>query len=85
VAKPLAIQELGARTMHHDAGAGEPLDRLAVERVGIDAVADERARPSLDAERPVRTGGSCPFFEPAQRGGGDIEPSPSDGVPRRAL
>jgi hypothetical protein len=33
----------------------------------------------LDAERPVRTRSACPFFEQAERGGGDIEPSASDG------
>ena len=77
--KPLAVQELGAGAMHDDAAAGEPLDRLPVEGLGVLAVADERARPRLDAERPVRTRGARPFLELAQRGGGDIELAASDG------
>src|SRR6476619_6491661 len=36
-----------------DSGAGEPLDRLAIERFGGCPVAQERPRAGLDAERPV--------------------------------
>src|SRR6476469_1874088 len=43
-----------------DAGAGEPLDRLAVERLGGFPVAQQRPRAGLDAERPVgATGPGC--------------------------
>src|SRR5262245_11225843 len=50
--------------MNRDASAAEPLDRLAVERVGNLAVAEQRARLRPDAERPVRPAGLGSFVEP---------------------
>ena len=42
-AQPLAVEEVGAGEMNGDPAAGEPLDRLAVERPGGLAVAQQRA------------------------------------------
>ena len=49
--------------MDSDAGAGEPVDRFAVEVVRL-AVAQERARPSLEPERPVAPAGPSSLLEP---------------------
>src|ERR1700742_1541897 len=40
-----------------DAGPCEPLDRLAIERLGGFPVAQQRPRAGLDAERPVGAAG----------------------------
>src|SRR6478735_2875619 len=44
-AEPLAVEQLGAGELDQDPGALEPLDRLAVERLGHFARAEQRARP----------------------------------------
>ena len=33
-AQPLAVEQMGARELHADAGPAEPVDRLAVETLG---------------------------------------------------
>jgi hypothetical protein len=59
-AQPFAVQEMTAGELDVDAGAGEPLDRLAIERLGGFPVAEQRLRAGLDAERPVgATGPGC--------------------------
>ena len=57
---------MGAGQFHADAGAAKPLDRLAVEAVGLLAFAQQRPRARLDAQRPVGAGGAGPFCELAQ-------------------
>ena len=72
-AQPLAVQQLRAGEV--DARSrlrAEPLDRLAVERLGSLALAQQRARAGLAPERPVRAGGARPLLEPPQRRGGDV-------------
>ena len=66
-AQPLAVQEVGAGAVDDDAAPAEPLDRLAVEGVGVLVLAQQRARPGLDAERPVRARDARSLLEPAQR------------------
>ena len=73
-AQPLAVHELAAGAMHGHAGPAQALDRLAVERLGIVAVAGQRARPGQYAERPVSARGAGPLLEPAQRRGRDVGP-----------
>ena len=49
--QPFAVQEMTAGELDADAGAGEPLDRLAVEHLGSFPVIEQRPRAGLDAER----------------------------------
>ena len=42
-AQPFAVQEPGAGEVDHAAAAGEPLDRLAVERLRVVVLAQQRA------------------------------------------
>ena len=53
-AQPFAVEQMGAGERHTDAGAAEPLDRLAVEAFGRLALAQQRSRARLDPQRPVR-------------------------------
>jgi hypothetical protein len=39
-AQPLAVEQMGAREFHPQAGAGEPVDRFTVEGVGVLALAE---------------------------------------------
>src|ERR1051326_3508302 len=55
--------------MDQAAAALEPLDRLAVERLRISHVAEERARAGLDAQRPVGTARSGARAQAIERGG----------------
>src|SRR5437879_13863847 len=70
-AQPFAVEEVSAGELHPDASPGEPLDRLAIEPLGGLAIAKERSRARLDAERPVRSTGSS------------VGPEPPNGVGRR--
>lgn len=69
------------RELHPDSGAGEPLYRLAIERLSSFPVAQQRPRAGVDAERPVGATGACHLREPAQAVGGEIGlPAPGDGL-----
>src|SRR2546423_130992 len=57
-AQPFAVEEVGASELRADPGAGEPLDRLAVEVLGGLVVAEQGARAGLDAQRPVGARGA---------------------------
>ena len=46
--QPFAVQEVGAGELHADAGPLERLDRLAIERLGRFAFAQQRAGAGLD-------------------------------------
>ena len=70
--QPLAVHELRSGELSADPGAGEPLDRLAVERLRGVAIAQEGPRARLDAERPVRAAGSCRLREPLERLGREL-------------
>src|SRR6185436_366739 len=60
--QPLAVEEMRSRKLHADARATESCDCFLVELVRVFAVGEQRARASLDPERPVRAGcASCPF------------------------
>ena len=65
-AQPLAVEQVGAGELEAHAGAAKPLDRLAVEALGGLAVAEQRARAGLDAQRPVGAAGACRLREPLQ-------------------
>ena len=71
-AEPFAVEQARAGELDADPRALEPLDRLAVEGVGVFALAQQRPGACQDAERPIRTRGACPLFQPGQRGGGDL-------------
>ena len=51
--QPLAVEQTGAGELAAEARAAEPLDRLAVEPLRGIALAQQRPRARLDAERPV--------------------------------
>src|SRR5262249_59315432 len=57
--QPLAVEEVGARQFESEAASREPVDRLAIELLGDRAVAQQRARACLEAERPFGPGGLC--------------------------
>jgi hypothetical protein len=63
---------VGAGERHAHASAGEAVDRLAVERLGAIALAEQCSRAGLDAERPVRAAGTGSFGESVEDGGGDF-------------
>ena len=68
-AQPFAVEQVGARELGADARAAEPLDRLAVEALGVVAVAQQRARARLDPQRPVGAARPRRLREPLERGG----------------
>ena len=70
--EPFAVEQTGAGELDADPGALEPLDRLAVERLGGVALAHQRPRAGQDAERPIRARGARALLQPGQRGGGDL-------------
>ena len=65
--QPFAIEQVGPRELHAHAGAAQPLDRFVVEAIGGVAVAEQRARARLDAERPVASAGLGAEREPLER------------------
>src|SRR5688572_15698184 len=65
--------------MDGDASPLESFDRLAVQRLCDLAVAEQRLRPCLDPERPVRAGGTRAFLESFQSGGGLVVGAASGG------
>jgi len=48
------------------------MHRLAVQRFGGLAITQQRTRPGLNAERPVRAAGACSFGELLEGGSGGI-------------
>jgi len=48
------------------------MHRLAVQRFGGLAITQQRSRPGLNAERPVRAAGACSFGELLEGGSGGI-------------
>src|SRR3954465_12277244 len=81
--QPFAVQEVSAGELHPDASPGEPLDRLAIEPLGGLAIANERPRAPLDAERPVRSTGSSVGREPPQGVGSRLHPPPAKRGPHQ--
>ena len=51
--QPLAVEQAGAGELRTQPGAPEAIDRFAVQALGGLALRQQRARPRLDAERPV--------------------------------
>ncbi len=83
--KPLAVDEMGARKVYAHAGASEPVDRLAIQALGGLAVAEQRARTCLDAQRPVGAGGARRLRDPLKRESrraGSLRPGPRPRSPR---
>src|SRR3954469_17767930 len=73
---------MGAGELDAHPGAAQSVDRLAVEALRRESVAQQRSRASLDAQSPVRATGAShlrkslegvfgPFRPPAPRGGLD--------------
>jgi hypothetical protein len=80
-AEPLTVQEAGAGQRHTDAGAGEPVECLAVPAVGRLALADQRPRAGLGTQRPVRAASAGSFGERLEGGGGPLgHPAPGGGL-----
>jgi hypothetical protein len=67
--QPLAAEQVRTGDVNDDPAAPEMVDRLAVQRVGLVAVAQQRARAGLHAERPARTGDARALSELRQRPG----------------
>src|SRR5580693_6441932 len=57
-AQPLAVDQAGAGQVHPQAGPAEAVDRLAIQALGLVAVADQRPRAGLGPERPVGPAGT---------------------------
>src|SRR4029078_11604190 len=51
--QPLAVEQVGPGDLYANAGAAQPMERFLVEALGVLAVAEQRARPGLDPERPI--------------------------------
>ena len=66
-AQPFAVQQMGASEVEGDAAVAEAFDRLAVEALGERAVAQQRARTRLDAERPLGPGDLRPLAQALER------------------
>ena len=68
-AQPLAVQQVGAGQFGAQPGAAEPLDRLAVQALGLLALAQQRPGPRLDPQPPVGAAGPGRFRSagPARR------------------
>src|SRR6185295_19504435 len=71
-AQPLSVQQVRAGEVGADAGTPKPLDRLAVTALGSVAIAQQRARTSFDAERPVRAADAGDRGQPAEGIGGHL-------------
>ncbi|MFI5039053.1 MAG: hypothetical protein ACHQCG_03870 [Solirubrobacterales bacterium] len=54
------------------AGAGEPLDRLAIEQLGGFPFREQHPRAGLDAERPVGVSGCGRLRKPAEGVGREL-------------
>src|SRR5580765_2282075 len=67
--QPLAVEKMRAGLVGREAAAAEPVDRLAVERVGCRALAEQRARAGLDAERQLGAGRLRPLGQTLERRG----------------
>src|SRR3954466_13526137 len=67
--QPLAIDQVGAGERRTYPRAAQTRDRLAIQLLSNLALAEQRSRARLDAERPVRAGGAADLLESAQRAG----------------
>src|SRR3954471_16229731 len=67
--QPLAVDQVSAGEGRTYPRAAQTHDRLAIQLLGNVALAEQRARARLDAERPVRAGGPADLLESAQRAG----------------
>ena len=66
-AQPLSVHEMAARELGPAPRPAEPLDRLAIRRLGGIAIGEKRPRTRLDAEREVATCRLRGRREPVQR------------------
>ena len=55
--QPLAVEQVRASQFRTEPGASQPVDRLAVQAIGVSAVAKQRPGACLDAEREIGTRG----------------------------
>src|SRR5437588_2170335 len=65
--QPFAVEEMGAGELHADARASEPLNRLAIQAVGLVAVGEQRAAAGLDPEAPISGAGAGSLGDPLER------------------
>ena len=54
--QPLPVEQMRAGELGTEPGRPEPLDRLAIETIGVLAVTQQRPRTRQRAQRPVRAG-----------------------------
>src|SRR4051794_40934422 len=67
--QPLAVDQVSAGEGRTYPRAAQTHDRLAIQLLGNVALAEQRARARLDAERPVRAGGAADLVESAHWAG----------------
>src|SRR3954452_24931223 len=67
--QPLAVDQVGAGERRAYPRAAQTRDRLAIQLLSNLALAEQRARARLDAERPVRAGGAADLVESAHWAG----------------
>jgi hypothetical protein len=66
-AQPLSVEEVRAGKLRADPGTAQPVDRLEIQPLGAELVAEQRTGPGLDPERPVGGGGAGGRREPPRR------------------
>ena len=66
--QPLAVEQVRASEVRARACAGQALDRLAMGRLGLLALQQQRARAGLDPEAPVGAAGRGRRMQPLERG-----------------
>src|SRR5258705_1838342 len=65
-AEPLAVQKMGPRQLVAQAGSAQTRDALAIERLGLRALGEQRLRARPDPQRPIRAARGPPL-PPAPR------------------
>ena len=83
-AQPLAVQQVRAGQFGTKAGAAEPADRLAVQALGVLAVAEQRPAARVDPLPPVGLAGAGRLGQQAERAGGQPGSARSCWPPRSA-
>ena len=70
--QPLAVEQVSARQLERQASAPEAFDRVPVEPFSDLAIAEERFRPRLDAERQLGARRAGPLRQRLGRSGREV-------------
>src|SRR3954454_2529957 len=73
-AQPLPVEQLSPGELGTQAGAAQPLDRLAIQALGTRALAQERPAARLDSQAPVGLAGRGGHDHTLERTGRDLRP-----------